>query len=126
MTPCLNLAAVSKSYLFSACSKRNFSSSIFDFNFLISSFIFFSLSHASVNVFSSLFNLVKLLSISSILFLDNSSFSFFIASFSISKRIIFLVSSSSLVGTLSICTLIVAHASSTKSMALSGKKRSCI
>jgi len=126
MTPCLNLAAVSKSYLFSACSKRNFSSSIFDFNFLISSFIFFSLSHASVNVFSSLFNLVKLLSISSILFLDNSSFSFFIASFSISKRIIFLVSSSSLVGTLSICTLIVAHASSTKSIALSGKYLSVI
>ena len=64
------------------------------------------------------------LSISVILFLEILSFSFFRASFSISSLIIFLSRLSRAVGTDSICTFIVAAASSTKSIALSGKNLS--
>ena len=60
------------------------------------------------------------------LFLDISSLSFLIASNSICNPIILRVKVSSSNGTESICTLIVAQASSTKSIALSGKKRSVI
>ena len=107
--------------MFSACSSLNLvlsSSSFLSFICLFSSFSLFQL---SVRTFSSCFKSFSSFVICSFLFLDSSSFSFFIASFSISSFIIFLVSLSRFVGTLSICTLIVAQASSTKSMALSGK-----
>ena len=75
---------------------------------------------------SSSFNVSISFSSSSLRFLDNSSFSFLIASLSISKLIILRVNVSSSVGTEAICIFMVAHASSTKSIALSGKKRSVI
>ena len=126
IVPCLNLAASSKSYLFSACSNLKLAVDISSFLFFILSLILFSSSQSLLNFFSSSFNLDKSVLISSTLFLLISSFSFFRACFSISSLIIFLVKVSSSVGTESIWTLIVAQASSIKSIALSGRNLSVI
>ena len=124
--PWRSLAAVSKSYLDSAYSKSLFAFSISSFLWLILELISFSCSQASLNSFSLALSSVSFSSISLILFLENSSFSFFNACFSTSNCIIFLVRVSKEVGTDSNWTLIVAHASSTKSIALSGKNLSVI
>ena len=112
--------------MFSACAKANLACSSSSFFLFISVFASFSLSHLLLKSASCSFIVTSFSSISSILFLLISSFSFFKACLSISRLIIFLVSSSSSTGIDSSCILIVAQASSTKSMALSGKNLSVI
>ena len=100
-------------------SKRDFSSCSLIFLALIMSC--FSTCHLSSKTFSLSFKSLSSLFKSSNLFLDESSFSLLNADFSISNCLIFLVNSSSSCGIDSTSTLIEAQASSTRSIALSGR-----
>ena len=82
---------------------------------------FFSFSHFLVSSFSLFLSSSKEDSSFSRRLRADSSFSFLSATLSISSCLIFLLNSSSSVGVDSISTLIIAQASSTRSIALSGR-----
>ena len=124
MTACCKRAASSRSYLFSASSRSCLALSISCFlseTFWMSSF---SLSQRILSLFARSRDSARSSWSSAKRFFEAGSFSFFKAASSTSCLISWRVTWSSSVGIEFISTLISAHASSIRSIALSGRKRS--
>ena len=124
--PYWSSAALLRSYSLLACAIWVLIWSISSFNLLTWSTEDFSLSHLAFWILKSDLNSDNSFCNASSLSLLRLSVSFLRAASSISSCMIFLESSSSSVGMESSSVLIIAHASSTRSMALSGRKRSLI
>ena len=124
ISPYFTSAALLKSYSLSYLSTFALASSNFCFKDFKSIILPFSTSYLDVNESFSSLKLASSLSSSDSLFFDLSSSSFSKASLSVSRVNILLLTSSSSVGSESISLLIIAPASSIKSIALSGKNLS--